>query len=39
MFAPSGQLYWRTDAARVADEARAAKATIAAYGLPKSGDV
>jgi hypothetical protein len=39
MFAPSGQLYWRTDSARVADEARVAKASLAAYGLPKSGDV
>ena len=39
MFAPSGQLYWRTDSARIADEARVAKAQISAYGLPKSGDV
>jgi len=37
MFAPSGQLYWRTDSARIADEARAAKASIAAYGI--RGDV
>jgi DNA-directed RNA polymerase subunit RPC12/RpoP/outer membrane protein assembly factor BamB len=39
MFAANGQLYWRTDAARIADEQRVAKASIAAYGLPKSGDV
>jgi hypothetical protein len=39
MFSAGGQLYWRTDAARLADEARVAKASIAAYGLPKSGDV
>lgn len=39
MFSPTGQLYWRTDAARVADEARVAKASIAAHGLPTSGDV
>ncbi|HTJ41448.1 MAG TPA: hypothetical protein VL463_05105 [Kofleriaceae bacterium] len=39
MFAPTGQLYWRTDAARIADEARVAKMSIATYGLPKSGDV
>ncbi len=38
MFAPNGQLYWRTDSARIADEARAAKASIAAHGQPM-GDV
>jgi DNA-directed RNA polymerase subunit RPC12/RpoP/outer membrane protein assembly factor BamB len=38
MFAPNGQLYWRTDSARIADEARAAKASIAAYGN-RGGDV
>lgn len=38
MFAPNGQLYWRTDAARIADEARVAKQQIAHYGH-QPGDV
>lgn len=39
MFSSAGQLYWRTNSAQIADEARVAKQTLAHYGTPTHDDV
>ncbi len=39
MFSSTGLLFWRTNSAQIADEARVAKQTLLHYGTPTSDDV